>query len=302
MQLAAFSQYLRRGDQHPVLKLTVGRRANELSVLCPSQTYPLTRMTEADRHMPAQLDFVELVAFLLTLSEKMNATVPTRDKRRIRGGNDFKYSHIKCSICKKVRYVVHCMSHGPLFTIGFLAGCPHLVEEWQEEMTEGQIRVFSLNCLRGWVRLTNGGWEPPICMAARPFGQWMLHQNFVPPESRLWVEALSYCPAGLHYLLLKRNHAVNLNDFIDSLPGYTMVRTLEDEHGAFYLYHGKALLSFTWIPPWAWSAWNLIKYIQLDCSFRASHPFVYSVPQRIIFNKAVPLALTVNVAENLDTY
>jgi hypothetical protein len=130
----------------------------------------------------------------------------------------------------------------------------------------------------------------------------MLHRDFVPAESRQWMEDVSYCAAGLRCLQVKRQQARDLDDLIDGLSGYTKVRTLDGAHGARYRYHGKAVVSFTWIPRWAWSAWEMSQYLQLDCSFRASRPFAYSVPQGVVCNQAIPLALVLNLSESKETY
>jgi hypothetical protein len=287
----------------PLLRLTVGRQARSLSSYAPKRPCPLTRVsTQDDPQDPAELDFIELFALVLTLAS-MVASPITRDGRRTHQGiKPRKYANLTCAICGKLRYVVHCVAERPCFTVDFRAGCPDLCEVWEEERVEGQVRVFRLSCRGGWDQINADAYRPPFCPAIRPFGQWMLHCNFVPVESRRWMEAASYSLSGLQYLQLKRMNCVDLTHFIDSLPGFTKVRMVEDDHGSHHLYHGKAVVSFSWIPNWAWATYQRIQYLQLDSSFRASYPFVYCVPQGIVCNEAVPLALIVNVSETKSIY
>jgi hypothetical protein len=173
---------------------------------------------------------------------------------------------------------------------------------WIPERENGQLRVFNFDCSHGWDIVEQSFHQAVDWPIARQFGQWLLHHDFVPAESRQWVENLSYTRGGLHYLQRKRSKAIDMNEFIDSLPGYTMVRTLQDDHSAQYLYHGKAIVRFTWIPWWAFDSYLIVSYLQLDCSFRASHPFAYCVPQGLLFNEAIPLGLVLDLTENEQIY
>jgi hypothetical protein len=47
---------------------------------------------------------------------------------------------------------------------------------------------------------------------------------------------------------------------------------------------------------------QIILYLQLDCSFRGSYPFAYSVPRGVLCNQVVPLALLLTVTQNKFTY
>jgi hypothetical protein len=93
-------------------------------------------------------------------------------------------------------------------------------------------------------------------------------------------------------------HFVSVDDFIDHLPYYTHARVAANIEGARYLYHGKALLGFTWIAQWAVPYCHQMDYMQLDGSFKASYPYVYSTPQGVQSNEALPLGMSIHLSED----
>jgi hypothetical protein len=69
-----------------------------------------------------------------------------------------------------------------------------------------------------------------------------------------------------------------------------------------FLYKGREVYSLIWIHKDAVTAYKKAKYIQLDCSFRATKPFAYCVPQVIIDNEAVPVGFFLTLTESTFTY
>jgi hypothetical protein len=94
------------------------------------------------------------------------------------------------------------------------------------------------------------------------------------------------------------SHTVSLDEFIDHLPFYTHVRVAPGAAGARYFYHELPLISFTWIAPWALSFSEYLDYTQLDGSFKGAWPYVYSTPQGIQSNEALPLGLSMGFTED----
>jgi hypothetical protein len=140
------------------------------------------------------------------------------------------------------------------------------------------------------------------CVAAHPFGQMMLHLNFVPPKSRRLVELWNHTQPGVRYLVRAPENTLDLSDFVRHLEGFTTIHTLAHHHDVIFRYKDRALISISWIPPWALPLHRIVKLLQLDASFEASRPFAYNVPQGILDNEAVPLALVVNVSDDVNTY
>jgi hypothetical protein len=67
-------------------------------------------------------------------------------------------------------------------------------------------------------------------------------------------------------------------------------------------YESKGVVALVWIPPWALAAFDRCNYIELDTSFRAIKPYVYSIPLAIHANEAFPLAIIVGLSESLELY
>jgi hypothetical protein len=62
------------------------------------------------------------------------------------------------------------------------------------------------------------------------------------------------------------------------------------------------LLFTTAIHPWAVTYFAQTDYMQLDASFKGAWSDVYSVPQEIQANEALPLGLAVNLSEDFQLF
>jgi hypothetical protein len=60
--------------------------------------------------------------------------------------------------------------------------------------------------------------------------------------------------------------------------------------------------SISWLAPWTKSVFESLNFIELDASFWALRPFVYSIPTGIIQNKSIPLGLFLFKSENAEMY
>jgi hypothetical protein len=60
--------------------------------------------------------------------------------------------------------------------------------------------------------------------------------------------------------------------------------------------------TMTWLIPNITTVLLRCQYIELDASFQASYPYVYTIPQAIIQNEAVPLGFTLAPTEKMDLY
>jgi hypothetical protein len=158
------------------------------------------------------------------------------------------------------------------------------------------MQEWLLDCGKGRQRYADAADRPPKLKHFRPFGRWLLQRKFVPPESRRWMREASFSASGLRKLLRREANTLSLDDFIDTLPGFTRAR-VTNTTAAIYQYHGRDLVGFTWIPGWAWPAYKRMNYVELDGSF-ATHPFTYCIPQGVIKNEGVPLGFSMNTSEN----
>jgi hypothetical protein len=306
--------FLCRTGEPPVLRLTIGAGLKRLSTFHPVKGTPISDQEfDRDPDHAVKLDYKQLLAFLLTLPPDMISTAPKQDNRK-QTRSEMAHnqlpsapkvpcyvSFITCGPCQRIRYEVKCFTQYPLFTLRFRAGCVHATEQWLEEKAQANRKVFRLDCTRAFCAVLQGTIPMTDAPILKQFGQWMCMRKFVPIEGMTWVERLSYTPGGLRYRHLMRRGATSLTHFIDSLPGYTKVRVLRHGRGKFS-YCRRPVVSFTWIPPSAVTAYQWSNYIQLDASFRPARPFVYSVPQGIVRNEAAPLALVVGVSEDTDLY
>jgi ubiquitin C-terminal hydrolase len=101
------------------------------------------------------------------------------------------------------------------------------------------------------------------------------------------------------------SHTESLSDLINFLGGngYTEVTgNPADKPITKFVHEGHDVAQVIWIARWAVTAYKAANYLQLDCSFRGTRPFAYSVPMAIIRNVAVPLGFIMTPTEHTDTY
>jgi hypothetical protein len=90
---------------------------------------------------------------------------------------------------------------------------------------------------------------------------------------------------------------------VAAVSGPTLVETLQSfqaaqfisfndklEHGTVLL--GRKIATLTVVEPWVEQVIRLADYIELDASFHAGYPYVYTVPQAIYHNDPYPLGFT----------
>jgi hypothetical protein len=78
---------------------------------------------------------------------------------------------VQFGIREKVGYAGNCLTDRPIFRVGVRAGCPHFIEQWEEEMAIGQVRRLLLDCGWGWEMIMSAGRESVRYAAVHPFGQ-----------------------------------------------------------------------------------------------------------------------------------
>jgi hypothetical protein len=142
----------------------------------------------------------------------------------------------------------------------------------------------------------------PDCNLFKPFGKWFRNQELIDVTRDHFMRQASFSKSYRRKLDKLRKHTGSLEDFIDSLEGFKKVRLSTAPPATQFTYRGQDVLAITWIPPWAARVYAVCGYLQLDCSFRATRPAAYCVPQAIIRNTAVPLGFIVTPTESHLTY
>jgi hypothetical protein len=130
----------------------------------------------------------------------------------------------------------------------------------------------------------------------------MLKRQFVSIGALHWFHTLSFSNSALRKHIQQICHYVSLDDFIDHLPYYTHVRVAPNISRARYQYHGQTLIAFTWIAPWALNFFYMMNYMELDGSFKAACRYVFSTPQGVLCNEALPLGISINLTEDVRLF
>jgi hypothetical protein len=62
-------------------------------------------------------------------------------------------------------------------------------------------------------------------------------------------------------------------------------------------YHGREIVSLTWLAPWAICALRQADYYESHCSFKALKPYVYSIRLAVKANVGIPLGIVMAPSE-----
>jgi hypothetical protein len=143
----------------------------------------------------------------------------------------------------------------------------------------------------------------PHCQPFQQLGKFLRKHDLVDVTRDHFIRQACFSTSYVRKLEKKLKHTESLEAFIDSLEGFKKIRLSTVSTAVTdFTYKGRDVLSITWIPPWAAHVYEISSYLQLDCSFRATRPAAYCVPQAIIRNFAVPLGFIVTPTESEKTY
>jgi hypothetical protein len=155
--------------------------------------------------------------------------------------------------------------------------------------------------------------EPKLIQTqrVRRFGKWVLKRNRVDMlTEKEWLRPRCLSRSTHHWIRDLKRHLRDIADLIENRlakTGYVKVylNPLNPETGTpktKFHYRGQDIGCLLWIPKWAINVYENASYLQLDCSFHATKPFAYCVPQAMICNEAVPLGLILTPRESKVTY
>jgi hypothetical protein len=68
---------------------------------------------------------------------------------------------------------------------------------------------------------------------------------------------------------------------------------VQQESLLLLLHNGREIVTLAWLAPWAVSGLKLADYYELDCSFKALKPYVYSIPLAVKANVGIPLGIVI---------
>jgi hypothetical protein len=123
----------------------------------------------------------------------------------------------------------------------------------------------------------------------------------IPAESMPVSSHLIRSPDKLRLDRILDPHTQDLQAFVNATPGLWTIyisRTCSK-----YLPWDEAnMFSLRWIARWAESVLNSADYYQLDASFHALPPYVYTIPIGMIQTEAFPIELALGPTEKLEMF
>jgi hypothetical protein len=124
------------------------------------------------------------------------------------------------------------------------------------------------------------------------------------PQQLGFVQVFAQSPAlEPHTLGIGTRYLHGFDDIVRELHGTfrLQLRTSIQAESLFW-YNGKEIITLTWLAPWAISALWRSDYYELDYSFKALRPYVYSIPLAVKANVGVPLGIVIAPSERRDVF
>jgi hypothetical protein len=137
----------------------------------------------------------------------------------------------------------------------------------------------------------------------RIFGKKILSTvaNLLHKNERLFLETNVKSVGSGYYIPARLDTREPINSLILEQSGaYHIV--LSDLESAPLTFEDKPIQQFTYVHPFALSVVKQAEYFQLDASFAATYPYVYSIPLAIIANESFPLGLQLSPTEREQHY
>jgi hypothetical protein len=136
----------------------------------------------------------------------------------------------------------------------------------------------------------------------RIVGKYLFHSPELSLPIKNYLQPLVYCRAQLYKIQVKIEKTTSFEEIVSNLSGKINIFVTQNPMNLRLQFNSNSVVGFVWIPPWTLDVLKKYHYIELDASFRALRPYVYSIPLAIHANEAFPLALVVGLSENVELY
>jgi hypothetical protein len=180
--------------------------------------------------------------------------------------------------------------------ISFL--CPH--QSWYFDGSEGHTNLYYSPI--GFEFTTFPTYHP-----IRRFGKYLDTHHSIDP---LYVEKIRpfiWSQSSLYEIETHQSDDLSMLAIMHTLPGIVEVTfdnlpASQTVDKATKLDNNTYIESISWLAPWTVNVIHMVNYIELDASFYALKPFVYSIPTGIYRNKSIPLGIFIFKTECAEMY
>jgi hypothetical protein len=187
------------------------------------------------------------------------------------------------------------------FLVTFMNSCRHTAWLWFGTPPQGHERAYYLKCEHGVTDIKRGAVRG--YRALHPLGVWMRDEELNDDFARSFIEQSCFSKPWMRHLGHYSKSTHTLEAFVHRLLrfGWVRIRVTETSERPLQ-WNGHDVLSLTFIPWWAFLVHENCDYLQLDASFRPTKPYVYTVPQALYSNEAIPLGFAFAPSESCFLY
>jgi hypothetical protein len=138
----------------------------------------------------------------------------------------------------------------------------------------------------------------------RVMARILLRAGELPPEQLAFVQNVARSLKLTPHTIRTRPRVVSgFDDSFAELHGtFRLQIRSTNQMESSLLYDGREIVTLTWLAPWAIWALRQADYYELDCSFKALKPYVYSIPLAVKANVGIPLGIVIAPSERRAVY
>lgn len=131
-------------------------------------------------------------------------------------------------------------------------------------------------------------------------GKFIFNMKNIDIILKKFLEPLVFSRKSIYLHSLVSSNSFSLESIVQNTKGYFCVGLYNSKVNInnLLIYEGKNVQYLIWIAPWISALLKITGYIQIDASFYALHPYVYSVPLFIYDNAAIPLGIVLGPSES----
>jgi hypothetical protein len=144
----------------------------------------------------------------------------------------------------------------------------------------------------------------PLHHPFRVFGKKILaqHSDIISPSEKTFLKANALSEGAQFLANLRETHTADLEALLSATPGHFSILYSTLLADAPLMFQGKPIIQLTYIFPFALSILETSQYIQIDASFDALSPYIFTIPLAILHNESLPLGIQISPTETAEHY
>jgi hypothetical protein len=203
--------------------------------------------------------------------------------------------HVSCNLCdRNLQVLVKCPATALGLTVTTQGCCSHFFigKGLAEDRRNGDMFITRPHAARRY--------DYPVKHPIRVMARDVLRSKELTPPYEMYLQSWMETSTKLSQGVAEPVRPTSLENVLASCPGE--IRVFVQHQNRELTYEEKGVIALVWVAPWASDAISVAQFYELDCSFRALQPYVYSVPLAVAANVGIPLGIILGQSETAELY